>query len=183
MDTQSNLTTQSQPASTDQIEPNFYLDSNCCTLHDAVQQQSVDSEADIPFMIWMLKDPSSPIALPGKINLYGHDCIHAILIRGHSLADEAFVLGFTMGNATQTNWLHQLLFKFTSSTVYPKKYRFSWKDLRFFDAGFIYGRSIQVRNLNQLDFSAYQNHTVSQVRQQLGMSKASASEQPNSVIP
>ncbi|MBD1845534.1 hypothetical protein H6F89_19390, partial [Cyanobacteria bacterium FACHB-63] len=66
--------------------------------------------------------------------------------------------------------------KFATSTVYPKKYRFSWKDFQCFDAGFAYGRSIQRRNLNQLDFTTYQNYTVSQVRQQLAISKPTGIE-------
>lgn len=179
MDTRLNLTHFRQ-VPTDHLKPDFYIDSNCCTLHNAVQQQSVDGEADTPFIIWMLENPSSAIALPGKIDLYGHDCLHIILNRGHSPADEAFVLGFTMGNDTQTNWLHQFLFKVASSTVYPKKYRFSWKNFRFFDAGFAYGRSIQVKNLNRLDLSTYQDYTVLQVRQQLGISEANEIKLPQS---
>ncbi|MBD3884242.1 hypothetical protein IFO70_21100 [Phormidium tenue FACHB-886] len=172
MDIRPNLTSQVEQVPIDFIEPDYYVDSNCCTLRDAARQLAIDSQADTPLIIWLLENPSSSIALPGKIDLYGHDCLHIILNRGRSLADEAFVLGFTMGNDTQTNWLHQLLFKFFSSTVYPKKYRFSWKDFRFFDAGFVYGRSIQVRNLNRMDLRVYQNHTISQVRKQLGISKA-----------
>ncbi|GAP94796.1 hypothetical protein NIES2104_13130 [Leptolyngbya sp. NIES-2104] len=129
-------------------------------------------------MNWLLEHPHSPIALPGKINLYGHDCLHVILNRGHSLPDEAFIRGFTMGNDLQTTWLHKQLYKFASSTVYPRKYRFSWKDFQCFDAGFEYGRSIQPRNLNQLDFSTYQHCTVSQVRQQLALSKATEIDSP-----
>jgi hypothetical protein len=145
---QLNLSFQSRQLPPDHIALDVYIDPNCCTLHDAVQQLSIDNQADIPF----------------------------ILNRGHSLADEAFVRGFTIGNSTQTNRLHQLIFKFVSSTVYPKKYRFSWKNLQHFDTGFIYGRSIPVRDLNQLDFRAYQNRTVSQMRQQLGVSKVTETE-------
>lgn len=172
MDIQSTLTSQSKPMPIAQMEPDFYIDPNGCTLGDAVQQLTISSEADTPFIIWLLENPGSAIALPGKIDLYGHDYLHAILNRGHSLADEAFVIGFTMGNDPQTNWLHQRVFKLVSSTVYPKQYRFSWKDFQFFDAGFVYGRSLQTKNLNQIDFSAYQSHTVSQVRQQFGICKA-----------
>jgi hypothetical protein len=164
MDIQLNLTSQAQQMPADHIEPDFYIDSTCCTLHDAVQRLTIDSEADTPLIVWLFENPSSPIALPGKIDLYGHDCLHAILNRGHSLADEAFVLGFTMGNDTQATWFHQLLFKFLGSTVYPKKYHFPWKDFQFFDAGFIYGRSIQIRNLNRVGFRAYQNQTIAHVR-------------------
>ncbi|MBD1913248.1 hypothetical protein [Leptolyngbya sp. FACHB-8] len=176
MGIRSNLTSQFRQVPPDHIEPDFYIDSNICTLHDVVQQLAIDSQSDTPLMTWLLEHPHSPIALPGKIDLYGHDCLHAILNRGHSLADEAFIRGFTMGNDLQTTWLHKFLYKIAASTVYPKKYRFSWKDLKFFDAGFVYGRSIQRRNLNQLDFSTYQNHAVLQVRQQLEISKAAEIE-------
>jgi len=176
MSIQLNLASQLEPVPPDHRDPDFYIDSNRCTLHDAVQQLEIDSQPDTPFIIWLLEHPNSPIALPGKIDLYGHDCLHAILNRGHSPPDEAFILGFTMGNDLQTTWLHKFLYKFAASTVYPKKYRFSWKDFQFFDAGFVYGRSIRRRNLNQLDFITYQNHTVSQVRQQLAISKAAEIE-------
>jgi hypothetical protein len=176
MGIQSNLTSQSKRVPPDHREPDFYIDPNCCTLHDAAQQLTIDSQADTPFIIWLLEHPNSSISLPGKIDLYGHDCLHVILNRGHSPPDEAFILGFTMGNDLKTTWLHQFLYKFAASIVYPKKYRFSWKDFQFFDAGFVYGRSIPRKNLNQLDFSAYQNHTVSQVRQQLAIFKASEIE-------
>lgn len=176
MRSQLNSSSQSRPLPRDHIAPDRYIDPNFCTLYDAVQQLSIDDQADIPFIVWLVENPHSPIALPGKIDLYRHDCLHAILNRGHSLADEAFVRGFTIGNSTQTNRLHQLLFKFVSSTVYPKKYRFSWKDFQHFDTGFIYGRPIPVRDLNQLDFRAYENRTVSQMRQQLGVSKVTETE-------
>lgn len=173
MHIQLNSSAQSRQLPPDHIAPDRYIDPNCCTLHDAVQQLSIDNPVDIPFIVWLFEDSSSAIAFPGKISLYGHDCIHAILNRGHSLADEAFVKGFTMGNDTRTHRLHQLLFKLISSTLYPKKYRFSWRDFRCFDAGLAYGRSIQARNLNRFGFSAYQNDTISQVRQQLEISKVS----------
>lgn len=169
MDIQLSPTSHSKQVLFDHIEPDSYIDPNGCPLQDAAQQLAIDSQADTPFMVWLFEIPSSWIALPGKIDLYGHDCIHALLNRGHSLADEAFVKGFTMGNDSQTHWLHALLYKLISSSVYPKKYRFSWKDFQSFDEGFIYGRSLQVRNLNRLGLKAYQNHTVSQVRQLLGI--------------
>ena len=170
MEIRFNLASHSKQVPLDHIEPDLYIDANRCTLQDAVQQLAIDRQADMPLLVWLLERPSSPIALPGKIDLYGHDCLHAILNRGHSLSDEAFIRGFTMGNDLQTTWLHKLLYKLAASTVYPKKYRFSWKDFQYFDAGFIYGRSLQLRDLNQLNFSAYQNHTISEVRQQLEIS-------------
>jgi hypothetical protein len=181
MNTQSPPPAQWQEALDDHIEPDFYMNPNHHTLQAVVQQFSVDQQADTPWIIWLLENPDSAIALPGKIDLYGHDCLHAILNRGHAPADEAFILGFTMGNDTQATWLHKLLFKLISVTLYPRKYRFSWKDLHLFDSGFAYGRSLQARNLNQLDFSTYQHQTVSQVRKQLGISKANKIERSQSL--
>lgn len=71
------LASQPKQVPTDHIEPDFYIDSNYCTLHDAVQQLMIDSQADTPSMIWLLEHPHSLIALPGKIDLYRHDCLHA----------------------------------------------------------------------------------------------------------
>ena len=52
---QLNLASQPKQAPTDHIEPDFYIDSDCCTLHDAVQQLAIDSQADTPFIIWLLE--------------------------------------------------------------------------------------------------------------------------------
>jgi hypothetical protein len=169
MNTQLNLTAQFNPIPDDHIAPDLYIDPNSCTLHDAVQQLATDRPEDEPWIVWLFEDVNSAIALPGKISLYGHDSLHAILNRGHSPVDEAFVGGFTMGNTTQAKWIHQLLYKLVSSRLYPKKYRLPWEVFRSFDAGFSYGRSIPLRNLHQTDFRAYQQCTVSQVRQQLGI--------------
>ncbi|MGV0028486.1 hypothetical protein ACFE35_26145 [Phormidesmis priestleyi ANT.L61.2] len=80
MSIQFNLAFQLKPVPPDHREPDFYIDSNRCTLHDAAQQLAIDSQPDTPFIIWLLEHPNSPIALPGKIDLYGHDCLHNIPI-------------------------------------------------------------------------------------------------------
>lgn len=48
--------------------------------------------------MWLLENPDSPLPFAGKIDLYRHDCLHLLLERGLSVEDEAFVVGFTMGN-------------------------------------------------------------------------------------
>ncbi|MGG6264522.1 NCS2 family permease [Leptolyngbya sp. AN03gr2] len=169
MNSSLNLTDQFKSLPDDHIAPDFYIDPDSCSLHDAVQQLATDRPEDEPWIVWVFEDVNSAIALPGKTSLYGHDSLHAILNRGHSPADEAFVGGFTMGNTTQANGIHQLLYKLVSSQLYPKKYRLPWKVSPHFDAGFSYGRSLPLRNLNQTDFSTYQHCTISQVRQQLGI--------------
>ncbi len=81
MNTQLNLTAQFKPLLDDHIAPGLYIDSNSCSLHDAVQQLVTDRPEDEPWIVWLFEDVSSPIALPGKISLYGHDSLHAILNR------------------------------------------------------------------------------------------------------
>ncbi|BAU10555.1 hypothetical protein LEP3755_10390 [Leptolyngbya sp. NIES-3755] len=173
MNTPLNLTAQFKPLPDDHIAPDFYIDPNSCSLHDAVQQFAIDRPEDEPWIVWLFEDVNSLIALPGKISLYGHDSLHAILNCGHAPADEAFVGGFTMGNTTQANGIHQFLYKLVSSQLYPKKYRLPWKVSHYFDAGFSYGRSLPLRNLHQTDFSTYQHYTITQVRQQLGITPIS----------
>ena len=40
------------------------------TLSEALQEFSIDRQEDIPWIIRLLENPQSPIALPGKISLY-----------------------------------------------------------------------------------------------------------------
>lgn len=139
------------------------------TLQEAIAVRGGDPPLAIPFLVRLLENPASPIALPGKINLYGHDCLHILLDRGTSLYDEAFVVGFTMGNDEQTNWIHLTILKFFSSRFYPPKYRFNREHLKVFDLGVAYGRVVKVRNLNQLNFSHYDTQPLEVVRHQLGI--------------
>jgi hypothetical protein len=70
------------------------------SLEDAYHQFALDGQASIPFFVWLLENPASPISLPGSINLHGHDCLHLLLNRGVSGHDEAFVVGFTKNSIT-----------------------------------------------------------------------------------
>lgn len=131
----------------------------------------LDSQPEVPFIIWLLENPNSPVALPGKIDLYGHDCLHLLLnYVGHSLTEEAFLLGFTMGNDIKTNRLHVWIYKFASACLYPLKYRFNWCHFAAFDDGFRQGRAASVLNINTCDFRSYQHWTIAQLRQHLKLS-------------
>lgn len=139
------------------------------TLQEALEIMGGDSPATIPLLVRLLENPASPIALPGKIDLYGHDCLHILLNRALSLYDEAFVVGFTMGNDTQTTWLHLAILKFFSSRFYPLKYRFGREHLKVFDLGVAYGKAIKVKNLNTIDFRNCQTLPIEVIRNQLGI--------------
>ncbi|WP_373526067.1 hypothetical protein [Nostoc sp.] len=126
-------------------------------------------EPKIPFVIWLLENPNSLLALPGKISLRHHDYIHILLGRGISPQDEAFVIGFTMGNDLKTNKLHLFIFKLSAKFIYPYPYNFSTLDLITFNLGFIYGRKIKIKNINEINFENYQNETIGYLRSIFGI--------------
>ncbi|MCC5663224.1 hypothetical protein LC653_04565 [Nostoc sp. CHAB 5784] len=105
-------------------------------------------EPKIPFVIWLLENPNSLVALPGKISLRHHDYIHILLGRGISPQNEAFVIGFTMDNDLKTNKLHLFIYKIFAKFIYPYPYNFSTLDLINFHLGFMYGRRIKTKQIN-----------------------------------
>ena len=135
-------------------------------LKSGVEKICGDSQAAIPLMVRLIENPASPVALPGKIDLYNHDCLHLLLNRGGSLFDEAFIIGFTMGNDDNTNSLHVKVFKFFSSFVYPNSYQFNQEHFQVFDLGFQLGKKLLTRNINQIDFreTQYQEKTIAELR-------------------
>ena len=145
------------------------LDTDNLTLKEAINKIQIDKQSDIPFIIKLLENPSSIVALPGKINLYNHDCIHTILGCGVSLEEEAFVVGFTMGNDVKTNKFHLAIYKFFSRFIYPSKYKFNKTHLRIFDIGFSYGRKQKSKNINYINFKSYERKTIAELRKYLGI--------------
>lgn len=147
----------------------FNIYGSNLTLKDSLQSLKGDEQSDIPFTVRLLENPESIVPLPGKINLYNHDCLHILLERGISLCDEAFVVGFTMGSDLKTNRFHLAVFKFLSNLLYPQPYKFNQKQFKLFKIAFNYGRKLKVKNLNQVDFQVYENQTVGELRKLLGI--------------
>ena len=98
-------------------------------------------QKDISWLVWLIENPKSPFHLHGAATLHDHDHIHILLGRGQANDDEAFVIGFTMGNDDRTKSWESKLFKFISRCLYPKGERFSKNQLKIFDSGFKYGQS------------------------------------------
>ena len=150
-------------------ESNFTLHQSSQTLFECLKNIKGDEQSGIPWIVWLLENPDSIFPLPGKINLYNHDCLHILLERDISLFDEAFVVGFTMGSDIRTNRFHLAVFKIVSSLFYPQEYKFNQLHFKLFDLAFDYGRSLKVKNLNQFNFKAYENKTLSEFRKYLGI--------------
>jgi len=135
-------------------------------LRDQVTSFTVDQATSIPWIVRLLENSSSPLALPGHISLFNHDCLHILLARDRSRESEAYVIGFTMGNDIRCNRIHLWLFKLFALFVYPPKYRLRWSDLEEFDRGVIEGQTLEVKNLNSIDFGKLQDYSVTELRKQ-----------------
>ena len=163
-------------------ELNLTLHQSNQTLFARINNINNDEQSAIPWIVWLLENPDSIFPLPGKINLYNHDCLHILLERDISLFDEAFVVGFTMGSDLRTNRFHLAVFKILSSLFYPQEYKFNQLHFKLFALAFDYGRSLKIKNLNQFNFKAYENKTVSELRKYLGIDLSEVKQCFDSVV-
>ena len=106
-----------------------------------LKTNTAKKQKDVSWLVWLIENPKSPFHLHGAATLHDHDHIHVLLRRGQANDDEAFVIGFTMGNDDRTKSWESKLFKFISRWLYPKGERFTKKQIKIFDSGFKYGRS------------------------------------------
>ncbi len=139
------------------------------TLHQAYQAFQGDQQCDIPFLVWLLENPDSPLPLPGRIYLREHDYLHILLNRGLSPEDEAFVVGFTLGNDPSATNFYLSCFKLIARYFYPSPYHFRPEHLSIFDAGVQLGRQMQVKRLCSWDFAPYLNQSLSSLRAKIGI--------------
>ncbi|BAZ51078.1 hypothetical protein NIES4103_37010 [Nostoc sp. NIES-4103] len=163
----SNLDTRMQLISN--LDINFQLDVDYLNLKEAHALICGLLQPKIPFVVWLLENPNSPLALPGKISLIPHDYIHILLGQSTSPQEEAFVLGFTMGNDLKTNRLHLLIYKFFAKFIYPSGLKFSKLDCLNFDLGFSYGRKMKTKQINEINFELYNGQTIQSIREFLGI--------------
>jgi hypothetical protein len=128
-----------------------------------------DPQSSIPFWIWLLENPQSPISLPGKIDLFNHDCLHVLFGLGKSPEDEAVILGITFGGEPKFNRFHLLIFKFFSRFIYPGVFKFNKHHLKILDQAYLYARNQKFPNFSQIEFrqKIYQNTSLDTLRKLL----------------
>jgi hypothetical protein len=97
-----------------------------------------------PWIVLLLENPKSPVALKGRCTLLRHDLIHVLIGRGLFVQDEAFVIGYTMGTSSRIGGFEKEFFKWCAHRLYPAKYRFKKTDLSVFDLGFSAGQSNRI---------------------------------------
>lgn len=149
------------------MKTNLYINSQ--KLGELVEKINKHSSKEIAWIVKLMENPSSKISMPGRITLYNHDSLHIILNESTSPQGEAFVLGFTMGNDTDTKFYHVFIFKLCLKYIYPRSYRLSNKHLKYFDIGLQYGRHIEVKNINQIDFYKFRHNSINVIRNKLGI--------------
>ena len=106
-----------------------------------LEKETTKNKSEVPWLIWLMENPKSPLHLHGASALNDHDYVHVILDKGQANDDEAFVIGFTMGNDDRIKSWETKLYKFISRWLYPKAEQFTKNQLKIFDSGFKYGQS------------------------------------------
>ena len=152
------------------IDDDLTLENGLTILKKRLRNLRQEDKPNLPSIIRLLERPNNILFLPTQIDLFTHDCIHILLGIGTYLYDEAFVLGFTMGNNVKINFLHKKVYKIFSHFIYPSQYQFTQEELKIFDLGFIYGRSLNSKNLHLLDFNKYLGSSIKEIRKLLNIS-------------
>ncbi|HSI84040.1 MAG: hypothetical protein ACAI35_16945 [Candidatus Methylacidiphilales bacterium] len=98
-----------------------------------------NTQQEVPLIVRLIENPHYQLPgfalFQGAVSLRQHDYIHLILGRGFTLADEAFVIGFTMGTTDKVSTWEAWLYCLASRYLYPKAYCFNKDHARiFYDA-------------------------------------------------
>lgn len=127
-------------------------------------------DADIPEVVQRLENPSSPVALPGAVTLGRHDVLHILLGRGLLDQDEAFVIGFTMGNASQYRDDDGILMRQALAHWYPEPFRICGSKLQVFDLGVQAGKTMGIPDIAQIPIENLGGWTLGHARRELQIS-------------
>ena len=150
------------------------LDTDDMTVKEVLDTLPAAEPEDVPAIIRKYENPESPDALPGAVSLLRHDCIHVLLGRGLHVQDEAFVIGATMGSASDFTQETQDFFIEISTTEYPRHWRFLESHIKAYKLGVGFSQE-HLRNTNlhkiPLETPEWINKTVREVRKTLNISK------------
>jgi hypothetical protein len=139
-------------------------------LCDAIASLPGATEIEIPEVVRRLENPSSPVALPGAVTLRRHDVLHILLGRGLLDQDEAFVVGFTMGNASKYRDADGVVMRQALAQWYPEPFRIFGAKLDTFDLGVQTGKNMGVPDISQIPIEELTSQTVGSAREDLKLS-------------
>ena len=150
------------------------LDTDAMTIAEVLATMPAAAAEDVPEIIRRYEHPDSPDALPGAIALDRHDCIHVLLGRGLHVQDEAFVIGATMGAASDVTTEVIETFIRISTTEYPKHWRFEPEHIACYMLGVGWAHDNAPGadlHLIPLETPPWQGKTVAEARRELGIVK------------
>ncbi|MGR3493015.1 MAG: hypothetical protein ACU0DW_13235 [Shimia sp.] len=150
------------------------LDTDTMTLAEVLGTMPAANADEVPEVIKKYENPESPDALPGAITLARHDCIHVLLGRGLHVQDEAFVIGATMGAASDITGELVERFIHISTTLYPKHWRFEPEHIPSYRLGVGYAMdNLRGRDLHliPMEEEPWQSTPVREARRTLGIVK------------
>lgn len=157
----------------DQWSPGLEIED--MKLGEVLQTLPAAAADDVPEIIRKYENPESKYALPGSIELKRHDCIHILLGRGLHVQDEAFVIGFTMGAASDFTYEHQEIYERVSVEEFPPPWNFQKSQLFAYRLGIglseDIGKSCRDIHLFPLENDENLDRTVGDLRKQFGIIK------------
>ena len=125
---------------------------------------------EVPFIIQLVENPRYDVGLfAGNVDLFTHDCIHAILGRGLLPKDEAFVIGYTMGSCKQMARWRRNLFMFCAKYLYPEGYKFGEEERFIFNLAVVAGSQCAI-DLSKVNFAELLDLRISEIRRKLQIS-------------
>lgn len=145
------------------------LDNDSCTLREIYSLLPGNEANEISWIVKLLENPSSPVALAGAIDLFGHDCLHILLGRGLLNQDEAFVIGFTMQCASSFKERDAKIFECVGRLIYKAQYKLRDNDVLAYSIGRSYGRMSKIQDIHKVDFKALMDKKLGDIRQLLGI--------------
>jgi hypothetical protein len=151
------------------------LDTDDMTLAEVLATMPKSDADDVPEIVQKYENPKSPDALPGAIELDRHDCLHVVLGRGLHVQDEAFVIGATMGAASDITGEIVDRFIEIATTDYPEVWRFEDAHIPSFRLGVGFAMDLMPGadlHLTPYEAEPFQSRTVRDLRDQLGLVKA-----------
>lgn len=132
-----------------------------------------DKQEKIPLVVQLVENPKFDFpgieVFGGAVDLFQHDCIHAILGRGLLPHDEAFTIGFTVGSTNRVKSSSIKLYEFVSKYLYPDPYKFQDDDLDIFNDAIQLGIISDCVPFTQIDFKSMFDLTLVEIRNKIGL--------------
>lgn len=92
------------------------------------------------------------------------------------MQDEAFVIGYTMGNDEKVKDWELKFYKAATKLLYPKKYSFNDITSKVFDLGVKFGKENGIKNIHNFPFEEHHRKSIAELRNLLGICENKLSE-------